>query len=276
MTFPTSYIQDIPIPASLPWLTSSSSHGNTEMSGNERAARKMSSRFTDSLLVVKCHHEWDMEQDRCSTRQKRHLLRESKPTWTNCLQVTPSVRPHFLGKGTVFYRQRIYILQEPGFSAQYFQFGAVLCPAKSVSSQPDSLLNALAHQPSREGLAEAVFKPVPTWGGCGSSESFCTVISGQVFNTGLLTSGGLCEWKLGHCQAAWKDGFPWSDVWFQVSLPPTPLPLPHLLPSALQSLRRLYARLCRRETHKCKHRLSPPPLLAFEKVVWWLLTKGLP
>lgn len=236
MTFPTSYVQDIPIPASLPWLTSSSSHGNTEMSGNERTARKMNSRFMDSLLVVKCLHEWDMEQDRCSTRQKGHLLRESKTTSTNCLQATPSVRPHFLGKGTVFCGQRIDMLQD----VQHSTFRLVLySPAKSVSSQSDGLLNALAHQPSREGLAEAVLKPVPTWGGCRSSESLCTTISGQVFSTGLFPSGELCEWKLGHCQAAWKDGFPWSNVWFQISLPsPHHFPTSHL--SALQSLRPLY------------------------------------
>lgn len=46
---------------------------------------------------------------------------------------------------------------------QHSTFRLVLySPAKSVSSQPDDLLNALAHQPSREGLAKAVLKPVPT------------------------------------------------------------------------------------------------------------------
>lgn len=41
LTSSTSYIQDLPIPTSLLWLTSSSSHGNKEkMSGRKRTARK--------------------------------------------------------------------------------------------------------------------------------------------------------------------------------------------------------------------------------------------
>lgn len=84
-----------PFPDSLPPLPVATQRG--KMSGSKRTARKMNSRFTDSLLAKKSHHEWDMEQDRCSTRGKGHSLKEPKATWTwwhqkvsNCLQAMPS------------------------------------------------------------------------------------------------------------------------------------------------------------------------------------------
>ena len=59
-------------------LTSSSSHGNTEMLGSSRTARKMKFRYMYSLLGRKSHHDWDEEQDRGSARQKVILTKRTK------------------------------------------------------------------------------------------------------------------------------------------------------------------------------------------------------
>lgn len=100
-------------------------------------------------------------------------------------------------------------------------------------------------------------------------------VSGLVFSTGLSPSGELCKWKSGHCQAAWKDSFPWSHAVIS-GLPPTyhfPPPTSHPLLSSLWGL--IMPNSAEEKLINACTRLSPPPLLAFEKVVWWLLTEGI-
>ena len=180
--------------------------------------------------------------------RKGYYPGEPKATWTWRHQKVSSIllQDYFsVGRECTFFRN---------VNSQHSAFRLVpYSLAKNVSSRPKVLSAQCLCPPAkqRKGWLRQPSMPTATWVGSWVLWDPQQVGVCAGLQCWFVFPGELCKWKSDHCQAAWKDSFPWSNAMIS-GLSPTHH-FPTSRPSPLLSPRACSAPVCRGETRKCKH-----------------------